>query len=296
MPFGMRNAPATFQRFINQVTAEIEGCEAYIDDVIIYSDNWSDHVKQIGTFFAKLKKAKLTINLAKCEFGCAQVSYLGHVVGQGEVKPIDAKVKAISEFPTPKNKKELMRFLGMAGYYRRFCKNFSTIVEPLTNLLHKRREFLWSKECQVAFQKIKAILTHCPILAAPNFTKNFKLAVDASDIGAGAVLLQEDDKSIDHPLCYFSKKFTDTQKRYCTTEKELLALILALQYFEIYVTAAKGPIVIFTDHNPLTVLHKIKNKNQRLMRWSLLLQQYCLDIRHISGRDNIIADALSRTG
>ena len=189
-----------------------------------------------------------------------------------------------------------MRFLGMAGYYRRFCKNLSTIVEPLTNLLHKRREFKWSDKCQVAFQKVKAILTHCPILAAPNFTKKFKLVVHASDIGAGAVLLQEDDKGIDHPLCYFSKKFTNTQKRYCTTEKELLALILALQYFEIYVTAAKGPIVIFTDHNPLTFLHKVKNKNQRLMRWSLLLQQYCLDIQHIRGRDNIIADALSRTG
>ena len=104
----MQNAPATFQRFINQVTAEVEGCEAYIDDVVIYSDNWSDHVKQIRTFFDKLKDAKMTINLAKSEFGCAQVSYLGHIVGRGEVKPIDAKVKAISEFPFPKNKKDLM--------------------------------------------------------------------------------------------------------------------------------------------------------------------------------------------
>lgn len=102
--------------------------------------------------------------------------------------------------------------------------------------------------------------------------KKFNLVVDASDIGAGAVLLQKDNKGIDHPLCYFSKKFTNTQKRYCTTEKELLALILALQYFEIYVTAAKEPIVVFTDHNPLTFLHKVENKNQRLMRWSLLLQ------------------------
>ena len=295
MPFGMRNAPATFQRFINQVTAEVEGCEAYIDDVIIYSDNWSDHVKQLRTFFDKLKEAKLTVNLAKSEFGCAQVSYLGHIVGQGEVKPIDAKVKAISRFPIPRNKKELMRYLGMAGYYRRFCKNFSVIVEPLTNLLHKRREFTWSEECQAAFEKVKGVLTHCPVLAAPNFTKEFKLAVDASDVGAGAVLFQEDDRGVEHPLCYFSKKLTDTQKRYCTTEKELLALILALQYFEIYVTAAKGPIVILTDHNPLTFLHKV-NKNQRLMRWSLLLQQYCLDIQHIRGRDNKIADALSRTG
>ena len=296
MPFGIRNVPATFQRLINQVTTEVSGCEAYIDDVIIYSDNWSNHVEQINVFFDKLKEMNLTINLAKCEFGCAQVSFLGHIVGQGEVKPIAAKIEAISQFPVPKNKKELMRFLGMAGYYRRFCKNFSTIVEPLTNLLHKHQEFRWSVESDTAFQQVKGMLSHHPILVAPDFTKPFKLAVDASDIGAGAVLIQDDDQGIDHPVCYFSKKFNNAQKRYCTTEKELLALILALQYFDIYIAAAGGPITVFTDHNPLTFLHKLKNKNQRLMRWSLFLQQYCLDIRHIRGRDNIIADALSRSG
>ena len=114
----------------------------------------------------------------------------------------------------------------MAGYYRRFCKNFSTIVEPLTNLLHKNRQFIWSEHCQGAFQYVKAILTHQPVLAAPNFAKSFKLAVDASDIGAGAVLLQEDTKGIDHSVCYFSKKFNNVQKNYCTTEKELLALVM----------------------------------------------------------------------
>ena len=131
---------------------------------------------------------------------------------------------------------------------------------------------------------------------SPDFTKPFKLAVDASNIGAGAVLIQDDDRGIHHPVCYFSKKFNNAQKRYCTTEKELLALILALQYFDIYIAAAGGPITVFTDHNPLTFLHKLKNKNQRLMRWSLFLQQYCLNTRHIRGRDNIIADALSQSG
>ena len=234
MPFGMRNAPATFQRLMNQVTTEVSGCEAYIDDVIIYSDNWSNHVEQINVFFGKLKEVNLTINLAKCEFGCSQVSFLGHIVGQGEVKPIAAKIEAISQFPVPKNKKELMRFLGMAGYYRRFCKSFSTIVEPLTNLLHKHQEFGWSVESGTAFQQVKGMLSHHPILVAPDFTKPFKLAVNVSDIGAGAVLIQDDDQGIDHPVCYFSKKFNNPQKRYCTTEKELLALILALQYFDIH--------------------------------------------------------------
>ena len=161
----------------------------------------------------------------------------------------------------------------MTGYYQRFCKNFLAIVKPLTNLLHKYREFQWSSESETAFQKVRSILTHHLVLAAPDFTKPLKQAVDASNIGARTVLLQDDNRGIDHPVCYFSKKFTDAQKRYCTIEKELLALILALQYFDIYVATAGGPIAVFTDHNPLAFLHKLKNKNQRLMRWSLLLQQ-----------------------
>ena len=138
----------------------------------------------------------LTFNPAKSEFGCAQVSFLRHTMGQGEVKPIAAKVEDILQFPISKNKKELMRFLGMAGYYWRFCKNFSAIVEQLTNLLHKHREFQLSSESETEFQKVKGILTHHPVLVAPDFTKPFKLAVDASDIGAGAVLLQDDDRGL----------------------------------------------------------------------------------------------------
>ena len=183
-------------------------------------------------------------NLPKSEFGQAQVSFLGHIVGQGSVIPITAKVEAIAKFPIPTNKKGLMRFLGKAGYYRRFCKNFSVIVDPLTNLLRKKQVFVWSPDCQVAYSKVKAILMNQPVLAAPDFTKNFKLAVDASDIGAGAVLLQEDLHGINHPICYYSKKFSKSQHNYCTSEKELLALVLALQYFEIYVTATVSPIVI----------------------------------------------------
>ena len=117
--------------------------------------------------------------------------------------------------------------------------------------------------------------------------------MDASDVAAGGVLLQEDDNGVDHPVCYFSKKF-NRQKNYSTVEKECLSLILALQHFEVYLTSSSSPIVVFSDHNPLTFIHKMKNKNQRLLRWSLLLQEYKLDIRHIRGKDNIIPDALSR--
>ena len=190
-------------------------------------------------------------------------------MGQGQVKPLEARVNAISEFPVPKCKRQLMQFLGMAGYYRKFCKNFSGIAEPLTNLLKKST-------------------------LAPDFDKCFKLAVDASDVDIGSVLLQEDNNGIHHPVCYFSKKFNKHQKKYSTIEKECLALILAIQQFEVYLTSSTSPIVVFSDHNPLSFLHKLKNKNQRLLRWSLLLQEFNLDIRHIKGKDNIIPDALSR--
>ena len=154
--------------------------------------------------------------------------------------------------------------------------------------------FRWTSDCENAFDKLKATLRSEQVLLTPNFNKEFKLAVDASDVGAGGVLLQEDDNAVDHLVCYYSKKFNKHQKSYSTEEKECLSLILALQHFEVYLTSSSAPIVVFSDHNPLTFILKMKNKNQRLLRWSLLLQEYNLDIRHVKGKDNIIPDALSR--
>lgn len=141
---------------------------------------------------------------------------------------------------------------------------------------------------------MKALLASTPALSAPDFIRPFKLAVDASDCGAGAVLMQEDAHVVDHPVCYFSRKFNRHQRLYSTIEKEALALVLALQHFVVYVGSPSGPVVVQTDHNPLVFLHRMHNNNQRLMRWSLFLQCYDLDIRHIRGRDNVVADALSR--
>ena len=239
--------------------------------------------------FERLSKAKLTINLAKSEFCHATLTFLGHVVGQGQVKPVEAKVKAISDFPVPTCKRQLMRFLGMAGYYRKVCDNFSVIAEPC-----KRTKFILTNDCQKAFDILKAILKSDPILLASNFAKEFKRAFDASDTGAGSVLMQEDGNGVDHSVSYCTKKFNKHQKIYSTIEKECLSLILALQHFEVYLTSSSSPIVVFSDHNPLIFIHKMKNKNQRLLRWSLLLQKYNLDIRHINGKDNMISDALSR--
>ena len=294
MPFGMKNAPATFQRMVNKLVRDIDGCEGYIDDVVIFSDNWSDHIRQIERFFQIMLEAKLTINLMKSEFGKATVKYLGHIVGQGQVRPLDAKIQTIVKYPIPTSRKELARFLGMAGYYRNFCLNFSDIAAPLTNLLSKKVKFVWTDDCQLAFDKVKLLLQKSPVLKSPDYEKPFKLIIDSSDVGTGSVLVQEASDGLDHPVSYFSKKFLKYQKNYSVVEKETLGLVLALEHFDVYLGSTPFKIKVYTDHNPLTFLKTMKNKNQRLVRWSLALQEYNLEIQHIPGSENVVADALSR--
>lgn len=294
MSFGLRNAPATFQRLMNCVVSGLQGCAVYLDDVVVYSEEWSEHLDRIRALFSRLVDARLTVNLAKCEFAQATVAYLGKIVGQGQVKPVHAKVVAIDKFPVPTNKTELRRFLGMVGYYRSFCSNFSTVVAPLTNLLKDKVKFEWTVTSQTAFDNVKLLMTSAPVLMAPRFDQPFQMQVDASHVGAGAVLLQSDEQGVDRPTCYFSRKFNCHQLNYSTIEKETLALIWGLQQFDVYLAGGAVPITVYSDHNPLTFLHTLKSPSQRLMRWALFLQPYNLHIRHIRGVDNVMADALSR--
>ena len=251
-------------------------------------------IPRVEELFCRLKAANLTVNLVKSEFGHAYVTYLGHVVGQGQVRPITAKVDAIIDYSAPTTKRQMMRFLGMAGYYRKFCRDFAALCEPLTNLLRKNVMFVWSDLCQRAFDRVKMLLMSAPVLVMPDFKKPFILTIDASDFGVGAVLLQEDENGIDHPIGYFSHKLSASQRNYSTSEKETLALVLALQHFDFYLTPAQFPVQVYTDHNPLVFLNRMKNKNQRLLRWSLALQSYDLCIKHLPGRRNVLADALSQ--
>ena len=154
----MKNAPVTFQRMVNHIVAVIEGCEVYVDDLIVYSQTWEQHIGQLCRLFEKLSQAKLILNLVKSEFCQANAVYLGHVVGQGMVRPTKAKVEAIEKFSTPRTKKELQRFLGMAGYYRKFCQNFSDVASPLTNLLAKNVKYVWSEETGNGFNKMKTVV------------------------------------------------------------------------------------------------------------------------------------------
>uniref|UniRef100_A0A1A8VFT9 Gypsy retrotransposon integrase-like protein 1 n=1 Tax=Nothobranchius furzeri TaxID=105023 RepID=A0A1A8VFT9_NOTFU len=295
MPFGMKNAPATFQRLINMITSNLVNCSAYLDDIVVHAASWTEHVTTLTELFNCLKAARLTINLSKCEFVKATISYLGKEVGHGRVCMLKDKTQAIMDFPDPRNRRELRRFLGMVGYYRCFCQNFASVVAPLTDLLSTKVPFMWSKEAQHAFTSCKSLLTSAPILKAPDLSKPFSLEVDASQVGAGAVLLQADDDLIDHPVAYFSKKFSSCQSRYSTIEKETLALIMALRHFHVYVGSSAKLLRVYTDHNPLTFLDRMFNQNHRLMRWALLLQEFNLEINHKVGAENVIADCLSRS-
>jgi hypothetical protein len=187
LAYGLWNAPATFQRLVNVVLSGIPNCTAYLDDLVVYSSTWSEHMQNLTLVFKRSAKASLTLNLAKCDFGKVTVTYLGKQVGHGQVRPIEAKVMAITGFPAPTTKRELRRFLGMAGYYRSFCRKCSTVVAPLTSSLSAARQFVWSVDCQHAFDCIKALMCSAPVLAAPDFAVPFKLEVDASALGAGAV-------------------------------------------------------------------------------------------------------------
>ena len=294
LPFGMKNAPATFQRLMNAVTQGLGNTVTYLDDVVTYSDTWDEHVVHIRALLERLAEAGLVVNLSKCEFGKGRVTYLGHQVGCGAVLPRAAKVQAIVNFPTPRTRTQLMRVLGMCGFYRRFVPNFAAVTAPLTNLLRKEVKWAWTDECQEALAQVKNILSSAPVLKAPDFKQPFALAVDACDVGVGAVLLQAGADGCDRPVAYFSKKLNRHQRAYSTIEKEALALVLAVRHFEVYVASGDQAMKVYSDHNPLAFLAKFRSANARVFRWSLLLQPYSLVIKHIAGKENVIADALSR--
>ena len=215
------------------------------------------------------------------------------MIGLGTLAPPSSKCQVIHDMPPPTDKRQVRRFLGTIGYYRRYILNFAELALPLTNLLSKSKGFEWSSECQKSFQSLKDILCSHPVLRAPDFGKPFKLACDASNLAAGSALLQEDDQGVDHPVAYYSRKFNTAQCNYSVIEKELLSIILALSHFDYYLSS-QPHIVVYCDHKPLQYINNFHGKNQRLVRWHLFLQGYNLKIRHVKGKLNVLPDLLSR--
>lgn len=292
MPFGCRNAPATFSRLVKKVLCGLEEfADAYLDDIIIFSNSWDEHLHHLNLVLNKIGRAGLTLKLSKCEFANAQIDYLGHRVGLGQVQPLQHKITSIQNFPRPNTRKQLQSFLGVCGYFRKFLPHYAHLSIALTNLLKKNVKFHWTVEAENAFIDIKSRLASRPILKTPDFTRPFSVAVDASDQAIGAVLFQVHE-NIEHPVCYYSRKLNIHERRYATVEKEALALVSAVRTFSVYFGTQKT--VIYSDHSPLMFIHKMGRHNAKLLRWSLELQQYSLEIKHRPGKDNLLPDILSR--
>ena len=295
MPFGLMGAPSTFQRLMDKVLEDVhQFAAAYLDDVIIHSDTWEQHVQHLTYVFQNLRKAGLRIKEKKCQFAKNCCNYLGHVVGEGKVRPEICKIEAVRNFKRPQTKKEVRAFLGLAGYYRRFIKDFATIAAPLSDLTKASasNKVEWKEEQNKAFVELKKRLTAEPILRNPDFSIPFILQTDASDLGIGSVLTQVDDQGEEHPVAFASRKLLPRERRYAAVEKECLAVVEGIRTFRVYLEGRHFQVQ--TDHRSLEYLHKMRDSNGRLSRWSLYLQPYDFSINHRPGRQNGNADGLSR--
>lgn len=293
MPFGLKNAPSTFQRVMDNVLREYlgKGCLVYMDDIIVYSTSLQEHIDKLRKVFNKLKSANLKIQLDKSEFLKKEVSFLGHLVTSEGVKPNPDKISAIKNFPLPKTPKQIKSFLGLIGYYRKFIPDFAKITKPMTTCLKKNAKIVISENYTNCFENCKTLLCNDPILQYPDFSLPFVLTTDASNVALGAVLSQGKIGS-DKPICYASRTLSDSELNYSTIEKELLAIIWATKYFRPYLFGRKFKII--TDHKPLTWLMSIKEPNSKLTRWRLKLEEYEYEIVYKKGCLNANADALSR--
>ena len=230
MPFGLQGAPATFQRLMGSVVSGLDFCAAYKDDLIVQSKTWKEHLAHLEHVFVRLEQAGLTVKASKCQIGMKECVYLGHVVGNGQVRPEPSKLEAVDAFPTPKTKKQVRTFLGLSGYYHQFIQNYASLAAPLFDLTRKSlpKQVRWTDKCQEAFVKLKDCLCKAPVLNNPDFSRSFVLQTDASDQGIGAVLSQVDEADQEHPVAFYSRKFLVREERYATVEKECLAIKLGV--------------------------------------------------------------------
>ena len=293
MPFGLCNAPATFERLMERVLAAVprQRCVVYLDDLLVHADSFDGALNNLREVFSLIRGAGLRLHPAKCRLLSRETEFLGHVVSARGVATNPAKVAAVQEWPTPENVGELRSFLGLASYYRRFVKDFATLASPLHRLTDKDRPFVWDTSCTTAFQQLKTALTEAPVLAYPVPQQPFIVDTDASNVGVGAVLSQVEAGS-ERVVAYFSRALSRPEKNYCVTRRELLAVVLALRQFRPYLLGRR--FLLRTDHASLTWLLHFKNPEGQVARWLEILQEYDFEIQHRAGRQHGNADSLSR--
>ncbi|XP_019255156.1 PREDICTED: uncharacterized protein LOC109233746 [Nicotiana attenuata] len=293
MPFGLCNAPATFQRCMMAIFTDMveDILEVFMDDFSVVGDSFEECLVNLDRVLARCEETNLVLNWEKCHFMVQEGIVLGHKISRQGIEVDKAKIEVISRLPPPTSVKGVRSFLGHAGFYRRFIKDFSKIVNPLCKLLEKDVKFIFDEKCMESFELLKHKLTTTPIITAPNWDLPFELMCDASDVAVGAVLGQRINKMF-HPVYYASKTMNEAQRNYTVTEKELLAIVFAMEKFRPYLMGAK--VIIHTDHAALRYLMTKKDSKARLMRWVLLLQEFDLEIVDRKGSENQVADHLSR--
>jgi len=294
LPFGLKNAPSYFQRCMDKALQN-HPATPYLDDIAIPNDSWDQHFKDLREVFQVCRKNCLSLKLKKCKFGNGTLNYLGHTVGSGKILPQDIKLEAILHFPQPRTKKQLQSFLGLVGYYREHIPNYSTRAASLSDLLKKTQpdKIKWTDALTTQFLDVRSSILDSPLLIPPNPDKTFHLFTDASGVGLGAVLKQEDINNKLQPIGFYSYKLKTAEAHYSVIELEAYAIVKALLHFAAYLRGSK--LVIHTDHRALKFLTTMKNTSQRLMRWAAYLQMYDYTIEHLPGIQNLEADALSRT-
>lgn len=293
MPFGLKNAPSTFQRLMNSVLRKFINkiCVVYLDDILVFSTSFEEHILSLKKIFDTLKEAKLKVQIDKCNLMKLQTEFLGHILTADGIKPNPNKIQIIKNLKLPTSQKQIKSFLGVTGYYRKFVKDYSKVAFPLIKYLKKNSKINQNDPNYIsAFEKLKNLISEHPILKYPNFNKKFEIYTDASNFALGAVLTQEG-----HPICYASRTLSNHEINYSTTEKELLAIVWGTRYFRPYLYGRE--FNLHTDHQPLKWLQSKntgKDINPRLQRWLIQLGEYDAKINYIKGKENKIADFLSR--
>ena len=294
MPFGLKNAAQTFQRLMDSILRDIPCVFVYLDDILVSSSNKTEHAAHLRNVFKALAAAGMVVQRSKCVFGVSEISFLGHHVSPSGTKPLPERVAAVAEFPTPDSKKKLQMFLGMINFYHRFMPKLAHQLAPLHDACKGVRQAItWTRDCQKSFEAAKSALAAAALLAHPSTDDPIAITADASDCAVGGSLDQLHDGHW-RPLAFFSKKLSNAEKKYAAFDRELLAIYLAVKQFRHYVEGRT--FSIYTDHKPLVgAMTNTADRSPRQTRHLAFVAEFSTDIQHISGRSNVVADALSRS-
>lgn len=296
LPFGLTNGPATYQRYMNDVLFEYLDvfCTAYLDDILIYSDDILQHETHVKLVLQRLRESGLQADIKKCEFSVTETRYLGFIISTNGIQVDPIKVAVIKDWKPPTNLKAVQSFLGFCNFYRRFIRDYGIIAKPLNRLTHKGKEFVFTEECLGAFEELQQRLINAPLLSHYDPDRQSRIETDASDGVVAAVFSQLGDDTQWHPIAYFSKTMASAELNYEIHDKEMLAIVRSFGQWRAELQCSPHKIEVFTDHKALEYFMSTKALNARQARWAELLAQYDFIIKYRSGQSNTAADALSR--